>query len=295
MKKLSHLICSALFAVILMSCGMNVQPARTAAPLRYTYGRLPGSTQTERLYYQEIGGAAIYQGDINLGSANSLDVQRLAFESGARTGIAIDFSRYRWPGGVVPYKLARRLPDPSRVLRAIEEFNTRTSIRLRPKLKSDRNYVLFRRKHGTGVCVSSLGRQFARQTIDLDDRCSYGNVIHEIGHALGLFHEQSRSDRDQNVIIHWENITPGLESQFAQYDAIANDIGAYDFGSIMHYSPFSFSKNGLPTITRLDGTDSGIGQRTALSTNDIQTLSVIYGQDAPGDSAFESDADLEDE
>ena len=69
-------------------------------------------------------------------------------------------------------------------------------------------------------------------------------------HALGIFHEQSRPDRNSNVFIHFGNIKAGKESNFDTTRSIDSMGSSYDIKSIMHYSPKAWSRNGAPTITR---------------------------------------------
>lgn len=71
-----------------------------------------------------------------------------------------------------------------------------------------------------------------------------GTVIHELLHATGFFHEQSRADRDDWVDIIWNNIEYGAADQFEKYSLRTMQyLGAnYDYGSVMHYSPYAFSK-----------------------------------------------------
>ena len=60
-------------------------------------------------------------------------------------------------------------------------------------------------------------------------------VTHEIGHALGMYHEHSRSDRDNYVQVIYDNIQTGKEDNFNSFPT--NNYGVpYDFYSMMHYS-----------------------------------------------------------
>ena len=57
--------------------------------------------------------------------------------------------------------------------------------------------------------------------VSLGSGCvQHGVVLHELLHVLGMWHEQSRYDRDQYVWILWQNIAPGKEDQFARFEIL---------------------------------------------------------------------------
>lgn len=138
------------------------------------------------------------------------------------------------------------------ILGAIEnEYHKKTCIRWRPFKRGDRRWVEF--KSNQRGCFSSVGMQDGGQIINLQrSGCMYHYIAaHEMMHAIGFFHQQSASNRDDFINIHRENIQQGKERQFLRYGSdFVNDFGVgYDYSSVMHYSRNAFSVNGQPTMT----------------------------------------------
>lgn len=54
------------------------------------------------------------------------------------------------------------------------------------------------------------------------------------------------------------------------------DLGYYDYLSVMHYGAYSFTINGQPTITRKNGATDLIGNRNYISGTNIEGINLVY-------------------
>jgi len=220
---------------------------------------------------------AVYEGCIILGTVDEMDgetasIQADSDEQATVDGVGITGRRARWPGGVVPFEIDPALPNQARVTNAIAHWQAKTRIRLVRRTAAHSDFVRFRPATG---CFSNVGRRGGRQDIGLANGCGLGAAIHEIGHAVGLWHEQSREDRNNHITINAANIAPGREHNFNQHITDGDDYGPYDYGSIMHYGRTAFTRNGQPTIVPRR-TGAVIGQRSGLSAGDIAAVRAMY-------------------
>ncbi|WP_459209242.1 M12 family metallopeptidase [Aquimarina rhabdastrellae] len=259
-----------------------------------------GFFNKQKITYERINGFNVIEGDILLSDD---DISKTIEKSAIRTDRL-------WANDTVFYRIDSDLPNKSRVRNAITHWQGSihsdvlafVEVNLidvpplanNPVLDAIRqlainfNEVILRAHPGAvnyidfvegDGCSSYIGMLGGRQTITLGDNCSTGNTIHEIGHAIGLYHEQSRVDRDQHIKINFQNIEDGKAHNFRTYadrGREGNDILLFDFNSIMMYGPRFFSKNGKPTITKLNGDTYSI-QRDRLSGGDAIGALVLYG------------------
>src|SRR5215211_2500878 len=245
---------------------------RTSDEIRSSY--VSGLTFTNRpVRYSVVEEQAIFEGDILLGTVEEMEQIRQSVEGpppeGAARGIVIPGSGFRWPNRTVNFTVDNALPNTQRVTDAIQHWEDNTNVRFRQRT-NEANFATFRPSTG---CSSSVGMRGGQQFINLAGGCTTGSTIHEIGHCAGLWHEQSREDRNLFVTIDFTNIQPATLHNFDQHITDGDDIAPYDYDSIMHYSSTAFAiDSSKPTIIA----PQPIGQRNGLSEFDIRSINAIY-------------------
>ncbi|XP_055373694.1 zinc metalloproteinase nas-4-like [Condylostylus longicornis] len=154
---------------------------------------------------------------------------------------------YRWPNNTIPYLIEGTftLDELDKLRIGFNEYHIKTCIRFIPRT-IETDYITI--VNGKSGCWSSIGKIGGRQEINLQTPACLskgsGTFIHELMHV-------------------------GNQSTISAFGL------PYDYGSIMHYSPFAFSSNGQPTIIAKFPTNS-MGQRIGFSSHDISKINAMY-------------------
>ncbi|KAM4744203.1 high choriolytic enzyme 1-like [Anableps anableps] len=177
---------------------------------------------------------------------------------------------------VVPYVIGREFSSYERqtIETGMRAFSSSTCVRFQQRT-NERDFISVVSKQG---CWSELGKTGGMQELSLNKQgCIYSEIaMHELNHALGFQHEQTRSDRNSYIRINWANIIPNSANNFNKHDT--NNLNTpYDYSSIMHYGRDAFAvAYGRETITLIPNPNVQIGQRHGLSCWDITRVNLLY-------------------
>lgn len=185
-----------------------------------------------------------------------------------------------WANGKIFYELDDSvLHIEDLILKSMSQFHESTCIRFEPKLADEPDYLKIEAVNG---CFSYIGRIGGEQTLSLEGAgCEYpGTIAHELMHAVGFYHQQNRSDRDEYLDIFWDNIAHNKQNQFYKMAPQENRlVNEFDYDSIMLYGPQTFGKN-FETATmkakRKGVVLKEIIEKQGLSSSDISSINKLY-------------------
>ena len=223
-------------------------------------------------------GKAMFQGDIILDHVTPLPANGPQSES-----MGVAYAQYLWPevGGVasIPYTIDPSSGNLTNLNTAINQFNNNFAglIQLVPYTnQTDYLNFYFDPNNLSGACEAYEGRVGGEQTVGGSATCTVATILHEMGHTVGVWHEQSRPDRDTYVDVNYGAVIKASRSNFDILPDNNQVLGPYDYASVMEYPAFSFSRNGEPCIESIPA-GMPLSNPNGYSASDIDGIERLYG------------------
>ncbi len=193
-----------------------------------------------------------------------------------------------WPSGTVPYEWDANVTagNQALMLQSMAAIEAVANIHFVVRVAQP-NYLHIQSGSGNNSYVGTIG---GAQTVNIFNWNYKFIMCHELIHALGVWHEQSRADRGTYVTVNYANIQTAYAGNYNIVSSAAA-VGPFDFDSVMLYDACSFSTccaagftcscatscAAMQTLPAYAAFQSGMGQRTHLSTGDIAGLVSRYG------------------
>ncbi|CAB3396521.1 unnamed protein product [Caenorhabditis bovis] len=226
----------------------------------------------------------MFQGDINF-DERQLDQITSSLSAGNRKKRQVSKVAPLWPEKIVYYYFDSVNPVGSEIKEtvriAIQFLESKTCI----KFVEDQNaFNRIRIINGVG-CYSNVGMTGGDQALSLGSGCNLdGIVAHELSHALGVFHAQMRSDRDDYVTVDVTDVPLDLRQNFIKFtEAESLNYTEYEYGSYMQYSSRAFvTSGGVDSIVPNDPIYVYTMGGRIVTFSDIKVLNTHYSCSCEG-------------
>ena len=252
------------------------QPATSgAAATTHEQGMYRGRAVT----YVTDGSRKLFEGDILLDHVAPFPARQSAFHPLA---VGTAYASCLWPRNVnnvaaIPYVVTSAAKQLNAALAAFNATFKGTIQFVKRTTQTDYVNFDFDVNDTSGQCESNVGRVGGEQTTGGSGSCNLGTLLHEMGHVVGLYHEQSRPDRSTYVTVNFNNVIKGSEDNFDQLSDNFQDLTLFDYGSVMEYIPFAFSRNGGPVMESIPP-GMPLSNLTGYTAADIDGIERLYGK-----------------